>query len=357
MTSPRTAAASDGAADDAAHLPEGFARLLGEYEVHLQHERDLTEHTVRAYLGDVAGLLEHAGRAGVTRVEDLDLRVLRSWLARQQTTGRARTTIGRRATAARVFTSWLTRTGRVPTDVGASLASPRPHRTLPAVLTQDEARALLDAAARHALATTGGGGPEDQVDDEGGAPGAPGAPGADDADDADDAVARAVAVRDVAVLELLYATGIRVGELTALDLDAPDPGRRVLRVLGKGRKERSVPYGVPAARALDAWLAVRPVLATERSGQALLLGARGGRIDPRTVRTTVHRRIAAVPDAPDIAPHGLRHSAATHLLEGGADLRTVQELLGHSSLATTQIYTHVSADRLRAAYRQAHPRA
>ncbi|WP_277500336.1 MULTISPECIES: tyrosine recombinase XerC [unclassified Nocardioides] len=329
--------------------------MLGQYEVHLRHERDLTEHTVRAYLGDVAALLEHAGRAGIDRAEDLDLRVLRSWLARQQSTGRARTTIGRRATAARVFTAWLARTGRAPADVGASLASPRPHRTLPAVLTQDEARALLDAAARHALAPA-----RDAGGDAGGADAdadAGHAGGADGAAFEGDAVARAVAVRDVAVLELLYATGIRVGELTALDLDAPDPGRRVLRVLGKGRKERSVPYGVPAARALDAWLAVRGVLATERSGRALLLGARGGRIDPRTVRTTVHRRIAAVPDAPDIAPHGLRHSAATHLLEGGADLRTVQELLGHSSLATTQIYTHVSADRLRAAYRQAHPRA
>jgi integrase/recombinase XerC len=167
----------------------------------------------------------------------------------------------------------------------------------------------------------------------------------------------AVGARDLAVLELLYATGIRVGELCALDVDDLDHGRRVLRVLGKGRKERTVPYGVPAQRALDDWLAARTELAVAGSGPALFLGVRGRRIDQRAVRTLVHARLAEVPGAPDLGPHGLRHTAATHLLEGGADLRSVQELLGHASLATTQIYTHVSAERLRAAYTQAHPRA
>jgi integrase/recombinase XerC len=167
-----------------------------------------------------------------------------------------------------------------------------------------------------------------------------------------------VDVRDRAVLELLYATGIRVSELCGLDLDDLDHERRMLRVLGKGRKERAVPYGVPAERALEAWLTQgRPRWLTPRSGPALLLGARGGRVDPRTVRSVVHRRLAAVPGAPDLGPHGLRHSAATHLLEGGADLRTVQELLGHATLATTQIYTHVSIERLRTSYERAHPRA
>ena len=162
----------------------------------------------------------------------------------------------------------------------------------------------------------------------------------------------------MAILELLYATGVRVGELVALDLDDLDRSRHVARVLGKGRKERTVPYGHPAAQALDAWLAHgRPQLVAPGAGAALFLGARGGRIDQRAVRTLVHRRIAEVPGAPDIGPHGLRHTAATHLLEGGADLRSVQELLGHASLATTQLYTHVSTDRLRQAYRQAHPRA
>jgi integrase/recombinase XerC len=162
----------------------------------------------------------------------------------------------------------------------------------------------------------------------------------------------------VAVLELLYATGIRVGELCGLDVDDLDHERRVVRVLGKGRKERTVPYGGPAERALDTWLRHgRPELATAASGPALFLGARGGRLDQRAVRSMVHARLADVPGAPDLGPHGLRHTAATHLLEGGADLRSVQELLGHASLATTQVYTHVTTDRLRQAFRQAHPRA
>jgi integrase/recombinase XerC len=292
-------------------VPEAMAGVLGAYERHLVSERDLTPHTVRAYIGDVAGLLEHAGRSGMTRVEELDLRTLRSWLARQQTTGRSRTTIARRATSARVFTAWLARTGQVPTDPGAALGSPKRHKTLPAVLRADEAEALIASATAVA-------------------------------DDASP-----IGLRDVAMLELLYATGIRVGELAGLDVDDVDAERRVVRVLGKGRKERSVPYGTPAAR----------VLRAEGAGAALFLGARGRRIDQRVVRDLVHRRIAEVPGAPDIGPHGLRHTAATHLLEGGADLRSVQELLGHASLATTQLYTHVTTDRLRRAYQQAHPRA
>lgn len=303
-------------------LPEGMARVLGDYERHLVSERDLTRHTVRAYVGDIAGLLEHAARLGIEDVGDLDLRTLRSWLAKQQTLGRSRTTLARRATAARVFTAWLAHTGRATTDAGASLGSPRAHRTLPPVLRADEAEDLLRAASELA-------------DD--------GSP---------------VGLRDAAMLELLYATGIRVGELVGLDVDDLDRERNVVRVLGKGRKERTVPYGAPAAHALDAWLTRgRPGLVAPGSGPALFLGARGGRIDQRAVRALVHRRIADVPGAPDIGPHGLRHTAATHLLEGGADLRSVQELLGHASLATTQLYTHVSTDRLRRAYQQAHPRA
>ncbi|GAB3782887.1 tyrosine recombinase XerC [Nocardioides ungokensis] len=309
-----------GEAPDA--LPEPMARVLGEYERHLVSERDLTGHSVRAYLGDVAGLLEHAARLGLTEVADLDLRTLRSWLAKQQTMGRSRTTLARRATAARVFTAWLARTGRASVDAGASLASPKAHHHLPPVLRVDEADELIRAAA--------------EIADDGSPAG----------------------LRDVAMLELLYATGIRVGELVGLDIDDVDRERYVVRVFGKGRKERSVPFGRPAARALDFWLKHgRPLLAVDGSGPALFLGVRGRRIDQRAVRTLVHRRIAEVPGAPDIGPHGLRHTAATHLLEGGADLRSVQELLGHASLATTQIYTHVTTDRLRRAYQQAHPRA
>lgn len=303
-------------------LPEDFASALAAYERHLRMERNLSEHTVRAYLGDLAGMLEHAAALGCARLSDLDIRTLRSWLAKQQTLGKARTTMARRATAVRVFTAWALRTGRAASDPGALLGSPKARKTLPPALDVAQARALLEAAAV-------------QADD--------GSP---------------VGLRDVAILELLYATGIRVGELCGLDIDEVDRGRRVVRVLGKGRKERTVPYGVPADRALERWLAEgRPRLLVPGAGGALFLGARGRRIDQRAVRAMVHRRLADVPGAPDLGPHGLRHTAATHLLEGGADLRTVQELLGHASLATTQIYTHVSSERLRSAYQLAHPRA
>lgn len=296
--------------------------LLRDYERHLSAERDLTAHSVRAYLGDIGDLLDHLTRLGHHELAGLDLRGLRSWLAKQQSLGKARSTISRRATAARVFTAWAHRTGRIATDPGALLASPRPHRTLPGVLGASDTKALLDVSAIAA--------------DDG----------------------HPVGLRDLAIIELLYATGIRVGELCGLDIDDVDTGRRVVRVFGKGRKERSVPYGVPAGEALDGWQRQgRPALAQPGSGPALFLGARGGRIDQRAVRRLVHERVASIEGAPELSPHGLRHTAATHLLEGGADLRSVQELLGHASLATTQIYTHVSGDRLRRAYDQAHPRA
>jgi integrase/recombinase XerC len=299
-----------------------MAEVLAAYERHLVSERDLTPHTVRAYIGDVSSMLEQAAKLGHTDLSTLDLRTLRSWLATQQSLGKARTTMARRATAARVFTAWAHRTGRLPADPGALLGSPKAHRTLPAALRVDEARTLLEAATGRA-------------DD--------GSP---------------LGVRDAAVLELLYATGIRVGELCGLDVDDVDFERRVVRVLGKGRKERTVPFGLPAQRALVRWLeGGRRELMAPGAAAALFLGARGRRIDQRAVRTLVHDRLADVPGAPDLGPHGLRHTAATHLLEGGADLRSVQELLGHASLATTQIYTHVTTDRLRRAYRQAHPRA
>jgi len=257
-------------------------------------------------------------------VGDIDLRVLRSWLARLRTTGAARTSLARRAAAARGFTAWAHREGLLPHDVGQRLASPKARRDLPGVLREDQAETLVTAPTQRRAAGTA------------------------------DA---AVALRDAAVLELLYASGVRVSELCGLDLTDVDHGRRVIRVLGKGAKERAVPFGVPAARALDAWLRHgRPALRTERSSTALFVGARGGRLQPTTVRQVV-AQYANDAGLPHMSPHGLRHSAATHLLEGGADLRSVQELLGHASLSTTQIYTHVSIERLRSAYRQAHPRA
>lgn len=295
---------------------------IEDFERHLRHERGLAANTVRAYVGDIRLLAEHASRLGIHDVADLDLPLLRSWLAGQGTRGRARTSVARRAAGARAFTRWAHRRGWLAQDVGARLGNPKLHRLIPEVLRQDEAARLLDMAGAAA------------VDD--------------------DALGR----RDRALLELLYGTGIRVGELVGLDLDDVDLERRVVRVLGKGDRERTVPFGAPAARAVDGWIEHgRPALAVTGSGPALFLGARGGRLDQRAARTVVHLRLADVPGAPDLGPHGLRHSAATHLVEGGADLRSVQEILGHSSLSTTQLYTHVSVERLRRTFDQAHPRA
>ena len=303
-------------------LPAALASALTGFERHLRAERGLSPHTVRAYPGDVSGLLEHARRAGVCELDQVDLRLLRSWLARLSSQGAARTTMARRAAAARAFTGWAYRRGTISIDHGALLATPRSPRSLPGVLRQDEARALMDLAA--------------VASDDG----------------------SAVGLRDRAIVEVLYATGIRVSELCGLDAHDVDETRRLLRVVGKRGIERSVPLGLPAVRTLAQWRENgRPVLAGPTSGPAVFVGVRGRRVDPRTVRSIVHRLLAHVPGAPDLGPHGLRHSAATHLLEGGADLRSVQELLGHATLATTQIYTHVSVDRLRATYGRAHPRA
>jgi integrase/recombinase XerC len=291
---------------------------VDEFALHLARVAGRSAHTVRGYVADVISLLDHAARMGRTGPVELDLVVLRSWLAKLRTGGAARASLARRAAAARAFSTWAHRSGRLPTDPAAGLASPKAHRELPAVLRPDQAAALVAA------------------------PGEEASP---------------VRLRDRAVLELLYATGIRVSELCGLDLADLDRTRRLVRVFGKGAKERAVPYGAPAEEAVEDWLRLgRPSLATPASEGAFLLGARGGRLNPTVVRRLVagYARTAGLPAT---SPHGLRHGAATHLLEGGADLRSVQELLGHSSLASTQIYTHVSADRLRAAYRQAHPRA
>jgi len=303
-------------------LSADMYEALLAFTVHLTAELGRSEHTVRAYRGDVRALLVFARDRGATSLGDLDLSDLRGWLAEQDASGHSRTTIARRAASARVFTAWAFRRGLIPGDPGDRLATPTSRRALPSVLKQDEALDLMSVALM----------------------------AADDNDP--------VHIRDRCILELLYASGMRVGELVGLDIDDVDDGRRTVRVLGKGGKERVVPYGIPAQQALDAYLTQsRPQLATTESGAAMILGARGKRIDPRTVRAVVHRMLEHVPGAPDMGPHGLRHSAATHLLEGGADLRTVQEILGHATLATTQIYTHVSVERLRSTYEQAHPRA
>ncbi len=295
---------------------------LAAFEQHLLVEKGRSANTARAYLGDLRSLLAHLDEQGVGGLGDVRLADLRSWLAAQGHAGATRATVSRRAAAARTFFRWAVRTGRLPQDPSVRLVAPGRDKHLPGVLRRRQAGELMELAAV----------------------------ASDDADP--------VAVRDRAAIELLYASGMRVGELTGLDVDDVDLSVGTARVLGKGGKERIVPFGAPAAEAVDAWLrTARPQLVTAESGPALFVGKRGRRVDQRQVRTALQRLLEHLPDAPHLGPHGLRHSAATHLLEGGADLRTVQELLGHSSLATTQIYTHVSVDRLRAAYQQAHPRA
>ena len=302
---------------------EGRSAVLEEYAEYLALERGRSEHTRRAYLADLRSLFAYLDqRAPGAGLGALSLETLRGWLAAQAGSGAARTTLARRTSAVKTFTAWATRRGLLTTDPAMRLQVPKARRTLPAVLRQDQALAAMTAA------------------DLGAEQGDP------------------LALRDLLIVELLYATGIRVSELCGLDLDDVDTDRQLLRVLGKGNKQRTVPFGKPARTSLNAWLGDgRPTLVTAESGPALLLGPRGRRLDPRQARTVVHQTMSAVADAPDIGPHGLRHSAATHLLEGGADLRIVQELLGHTSLATTQLYTHVSVARLRAVHDQAHPRA
>jgi integrase/recombinase XerC len=407
---PASAKVSDETADEAGELGAEVMAAHAGFARYLAAERGFSTHTVRAYLGDITSLLHHlhaatgaagasggTGAAGATRVAGglraadgvgaetdgglhraagsgahtagvdggsrenaepggrpdqvdvpsiasakygeksrnsgglvaeleagLDLATLRSWLAAMAGAGQSRATLARRAASARSFTAWLYRTGRMSTDVGLRLQAPKRGRSLPEVLKADQAKAALTEAGARAQLVDGD----------------------------------PIALRDAAMLELLYATGVRVGELCGLDVDDLDDGRRTVRVLGKGGKERVVPYGLPAAVALDSWIVRgRPQLFREDSPPAAFLGRRGGRIDQRQVRQVVHLALEQIEGVPSLGPHGLRHSAATHLLDGGADLRSVQELLGHATLTTTQLYTHVSVDRLRASYRQAHPRA
>lgn len=293
------------------------------FERHLRTERNLAAHTVRAYIGDLRSLMKQLEVLEIERIEDLELSHIRSWLATMQVKGGARTSLSRRAVSIRLFTQWAFKSGFLPSDVGVALAIPKAHRTLPEVL--DIPNALL---AMEALSLRVG---EEETP---------------------------LALRDCAMVEVLYASGARVAELCGLNLLDIDYERQTLRVLGKGNKERTIPIGNPAMTALKAWIRQgRPSLTNSVSGQAVFLGARGKRIDQRTVRTVVYVALSALEGVGRLGPHALRHSAATHLLEGGADLRTVQEILGHASLATTQIYTHVSTERLQKAFKQAHPRA
>jgi integrase/recombinase XerC len=352
-------------------VDDAYRAALDRFEEDLRARR-LSPHTVRGYVADLVDLFAFAERAGVGRPTEIGLDVARSWLAETAGSGAARATMARRTAAARAW-------GRQASVPGlVRLVTPKPRSPLPTVLSQ---RQMSDA-----LATA--------------------------ADDAATHPTDPLALRDVAILEFLYATAARVSEVCALNVDDVDFERRTARLSGKGGRDRTVPFGVPADHALRAWLAdtargsvltaarangAKRAAAARGTGaaaavataaaagagagagagvaaagwvgggggnqktvkdtEAVFLGARGSRIDPAVVRRLVHARLRATPNTPDTGPHGFRHTAATHLIEGGADLRDVQELLGHATLATTQIYTHVTAERIKARYAQSHPRA
>ena len=297
------------------------SELIAQYEEHLVLVRNLAENSIRGYVSDLESFLKHMEKLHIEEFSQLELTHIRSWLAELQMSGAARSTMARRIVSIRAFTYWAASQGWIKSDLGAELAIPKPHRTLPEVLDIADTETVLASVQARANETP-----------------------------------TPITIRDLALIEVLYATGIRVSEICGLDLRSIDESRNTLQVLGKGSKERVVPMGIPAMNALRNYLAVgRPELVTEKSGSAVFLGSRGSRIDQRTVREVVYEAMASV--GSKMGPHGLRHTAATHLLEGGADLRTVQEILGHSSLATTQIYTHVSPERLQKAFDTAHPRA
>ncbi len=319
------ARATPPAISEAAALSEPWARTLKQFYEHLRFEDRRAAHTIRAYVGDISALGAYCIRSGVQDPAALTLATLRGWLA-EMSRDSSRATLARRAAAARSFTAWAKRQELLPVDVGLRLASPRIPRTLPTVLRQDQMTDVLDSQ-RDELAR------DSQAESPEG-------------------------LRDIAVLEMLYGSALRVSELCGLDLEDIDLERRTLRVLGKGNKQRVVPIGLPALRAVTHWIeAGRGHWVTAESDDAVFIGQRGRRLDPRSARRVVNAATRGIDGVAQLSPHGLRHTAATHVLEGGADLRTVQELLGHASLSTTQLYTHVSLDRLRTSYEQAHPRA
>ena len=304
--------------DGAVEVSAGWVALIDEYCAHVVTERGLSRNTERAYRGDLFALASFVN----VRPDEVTLGRIRGWLASLSDDGAAPATLGRRAACVRGFFGWTQREGLLGTNPAARLKAPKRAQRLPKVLAAGTVREVLEAS-------------EAKADEE----------------------ADPLALRDLALVELLYSSGLRVSEACELRLGDIDRPRRSVSVLGKGNKQRVVPLGMPALRAVDAWLLVRAAVSTKASPDTVFLGARGGALNQRVARRVVHEATAAAGTGAEIGPHGLRHAMATHLVEGGADLRSVQEMLGHASVATTQIYTHVSAERLRDTFRQAHPRA
>jgi integrase/recombinase XerC len=315
-------------------LPPGDAALIEGFATHLAFERHLAEGTVTAYRRDLTQLATFLARAGSSLAE-ASLEQLRRFLAQLTTLGYARASIARRVGAIHTFYRWAAARGDVPADPAALLGRPKVTSRLPVVLRRGEAEALIDEPLR-------------------------GTPIDADTSEDDDPTIRAIAQRDLAILELMYGSGLRVSEVAGLTLERLDLDRQRVLVFGKGAKEREVPVSDPATDALDAWIREgRPVFAEggADTSTALFLNRHGRTLGVRDIRRLVGRYGGRALSGRRVTPHTLRHTFATHLLEGGADIRAVQELLGHASVATTQRYTHVTRTRLFEAYRQSHPRA
>ncbi|CAB4543490.1 MAG: tyrosine-type recombinase/integrase [Actinobacteria bacterium] len=302
-------------------MPTSFASALDRYRTHLEAGRGYSKHTVKGYLTDLVDLADFLEVFGVKAPRDIDLESLRSWLFSLSERGIAKSSMARKTASARSFTAWLLEQGELASDPGLRLRTPKANKSLPKVATRkamDQVFAALEAKA------------------------AEGDP---------------IHIRNLAIVELLYATGARVSEIVGLNIGDVDTARRLIQVTGKGNKQRMIPYGTPCEAAIENWLkTARPALVTQDTSFELLLNSKGKRIGPRAIYELVAGALAET-SVGAAGPHALRHTAATHLLDGGADLRAVQELLGHASLGTTQIYTHVSIERLKEGYTSAHPRA
>ena len=301
-----------------------FTSILDEFIAHLKIDKNRSENTLRSYKTDLELFFENCVSQNIKNLKDIDLNNMRNWLADLKSKEVTNTTISRRVSSLKVFFNWAIKTKKINQNPTLRLISPKINKTLPNILGSKQAVALLDSSAN--------------LEDE------------------QDSVA--IRMRDHAILEILYATGIRVSELVGLDLKDISFSNQTLKVLGKGQKERIVPFGIPAKEALEVYLKEsRLDFETSQSNQAAFLGQRGKRLNVRQVRRILEKAIERLSDVIQVSPHDLRHSAATHMLEGGADLRIVQELLGHASLATTQKYTHVTIERLIEVFANAHPRA
>ncbi len=302
-------------------MSKDLVQSANEFADYLQSARGYSVNTVKAYETDVLDLISFLDRQGVSKTAELALDLIRDWLYEADQRGLTKTTLARKSAAIRSYSAWLKKTQQIENDFAQRLKSPKASRSLPKVVSRETLSEIFDLLSGQASAENPNG------------------------------------LRDLLAIELLYASGCRVSELVGLNLEDVDYSRNILRVMGKGAKQRMVPFGSPAREVLDIWIRTgRPQLESDKSGQALMINSRGQRLGVRQVYALVAGLLEGTPTGV-AGPHALRHSAATHLLDGGADLRAVQELLGHASLGTTQIYTHVSVERLRDGYKKAHPRA